>query len=435
VGIVLALVIVVISLTPQFRSLATFPNSVRIVEGTTRELSLELPVKLYVRKPDGAALRLNGSELVDGTWEAFTSPLAIEPLAVGTYRLQLRLFGFIPFRTLHVDVLPSIEVFPGGQSIGVVLHSEGVLVIDHSAVVTSAGDNYSPAKAAGVRVGDLILKIGDTTVQNKEHVGKLVNEEARRDGVVDLTINRDGKLITREVKPLYDVREKAYLLGLWIKDGAAGVGTLTYYEPETRRFGALGHVIADGRTQKPIQVQSGRIVLAQIAGIDPGKPGQPGEKFSHFNENEVPLGIIQKNGQFGITGILERMPKHPLYSEPIPVALAKEVEEGPAEIVTVIKGRSMQTFSVVIERAVGQDSPGDKGLVVKVKDPDLLEATGGIVQGMSGSPILQGGKLVGAVTHVFVNDPTRGYGVYAEWMLQEAGVFVKDSPQATSVLP
>jgi stage IV sporulation protein B len=147
------------------------------------------------------------------------------------------------------------------------------------------------------------------------------------------------------------------------------------------------------------------------------------------------LGIISTNGRFGVSGVLNQVPDHPLFKDPIPAALAREVYEGDAQMVTVIKGGSIQFFDVIIERAVKQQVPQGKGLVVKIEDPELLHATGGIVQGMSGSPIVQDGKLVGAVTHVFVNDPTRGYGVYAEWMLQEAGVLGSIEPSTTSVLP
>jgi stage IV sporulation protein B len=346
------------------------------------------------------------------------------------------LFGLIPFRSLTVDVLPSVELFPGGHSIGVVLHSEGVLVIDHSAVTTAAGEQYSPAKMSGVRVGDLILRVNGTVVRNKDHVGALVAEAARKDEEVKLTIRREGELLTKHVRPQFDVREQTHLIGLWIKDGAAGVGTLTFYDTTSRKFGALGHMITDNRTHKPIEVQSGKIVQAQIAGIDRGQEGRPGEKIGHFSDRAIALGTIEQNGSFGISGSLDRVPEHPLFDSPIPVALAKEVQEGPAQIVTVVKGRSMQRFAVTIERAALQKVPQGKGMVIKIKDSELLEATGGIVQGMSGSPIIQGGRLVGAVTHVFVNDPTRGYGVYAEWMLQQAGVFAgSDSKQSISVLP
>jgi stage IV sporulation protein B len=210
---------------------------------------------------------------------------------------------------------------------------------------------------------------------------------------------------------------------MYIRDSAAGVGTLTFYDPKHKVYGALGHVITDMDTGKPIRVGDGKVVKSNVTSIQKGESGEPGEKRAiFFQENQV-IGNIQKNTPFGIFGKMNSPPGEGLMNREIPVALAEQVTEGPAKILTVVDGQKVEQFDIQIVHVLRQKFPATKGLIIKVIDPRLLEKTGGIVQGMSGSPIIQNGKLVGAVTHVFVNDPTSGYGTFIEWMLQDAGVF------------
>jgi stage IV sporulation protein B len=197
---------------------------------------------------------------------------------------------------------------------------------------------------------------------------------------------------------------------------------MTFFDPQSRRYGALGHVIADMDTNRPIEIEDGQIVAASVSRIEPGKRGQPGEKIGTFSHNRDAIGTIDRNTPFGIMGYLFKPPECNLYSEPLPIAMMNEVRPGPAKIVTVISGRKLEEFDVEIVRVNPQPTPHAKGMVIKVVDRRLLAATGGIVQGMSGSPIIQDGRLVGAVTHVFVNDPTKGYGVFIEWMIIDSGI-------------
>jgi stage IV sporulation protein B len=207
------------------------------------------------------------------------------------------------------------------------------------------------------------------------------------------------------------------MLGIYIEDPAAGVGTLTCYNPISKRFAGLGHRIAEFAGKKGIPFEQGEIVLAKISGLRVGTPGQPGEKIGIFNSLVNPLGKIEKNSRFGIYGRLYG----DVYSTelPIPAAYGSQIKVGPAQIYTVIHGTKIEHFNVEITKVYHQDTPRDKGMVIKVIDPLLLKLTGGIIQGMSGSPIIQDGRFVGAVTHVLVNDPTKGYGVLAEWMINE----------------
>jgi stage IV sporulation protein B len=211
-------------------------------------------------------------------------------------------------------------------------------------------------------------------------------------------------------------------MGLYIRDSAAGVGTLTFYEPESKKYGALGHVISDMDTGKPIAIGEGHVVQSSVTSIEKGRNGAPGEKYAIFRNEKVKLGNIEKNTPFGIFGTMNQLPENALETTPIPIAFGEQVKAGPAEIYTVVDGQKVEKFKIEIVNVIPQKYPATKGLILKVTDPVLLKKTGGIVQGMSGSPIIQDGKLVGAVTHVFVNDPTSGYGTYIEWMLQDAGI-------------
>jgi len=284
------------------------------------------------------------------------------------------------------------------------------------------GTLRQPARDGGIELGDAILRIGDKEVTGEEQVARLVDAAGKNGGPVAVTVRRKGKVIQRQVKPVRDRESRQWRMGLYIRDGATGVGTLTFYDPASGKYGALGHIIADGETAQPIIVRDGHIVDAVVTAIEKGRRGAPGEKMASFVNEKQWLGTIEKNSRFGIFGTLQVPVKNPFYREPVPVAMASQVREGPAEILTVVEGQKMERFTIEIQRVMAKPTADGKNMIVKITDPRLLAKTGGIVQGMSGSPILQEGRIVGAVTHVFVNDPTRGYAALIEWMLQEAGV-------------
>jgi len=208
---------------------------------------------------------------------------------------------------------------------------------------------------------------------------------------------------------------------------------MTFFHPETKKYGALGHVISDMDTKKPIVVQDGQIVRSTVTSIHKGSNGEPGEKLARFSADKEVIGNITRNSPFGIFGELNKQVDNGILDKPIPISLSHQVKEGPAKILTVVDNDKVEEFDVEVVSSVPQKFPATKGMVVKITDEKLLNKTGGIVQGMSGSPIIQDGKLIGAVTHVFVNDPTSGYGVHIEWMLNEAGIDIyKDSEQKAS---
>jgi len=422
VGLVLAALVVAVWLSPPLQSLARCPDEVRLPLGEEQNLHLvDLPFGGTVRADREGILQINDSPPEAGAWRVdFSSPLSVRPLDSGRCNLVLSLFGVVPLKRIAVEVVPRVEVAPGGQSIGILLRTRGVAVVGHAPVRTPDGSQRYPAREAGVKVGDVILRIDGVDVESNQHIVFLVNRCAHEGRLVPLELERDGRTIVLEVEPSYSADDRTYQLGLYVRDGAVGVGTLTFYEPESGVFMALGHVIADSATNRPLEVADGRVVKASVADVRPGRRGEPGEKQGTFVDSRDIIGTITSNTEFGLVGILEDLPGDG-QAGTIPVALAREVRTGPAEIRTVVEEYRVESFLVEITQVdTSQNGPGPKGITLRVTDPRLLERTGGIVQGMSGSPIIQDGRLVGAVTHVFVNDPTRGYGVFAEWMVRHA---------------
>lgn len=340
----------------------------------------------------------------------------------GRASVQLCLFGLIPVKTVQVDVLPPVEVIPGGHSIGVLLENQGVMVVGYAPILEPGGKEVYPARDAGVLLGDVLLRVNGREAKSEEEAARLIDRAGVSGRTVQLEVRRGRQVLDLAVPPAKCSQTGRYRIGLYLRDSAAGVGTLTFYDPGRRIYAALGHAVTDSFSQDRVQVEGGRIVPASVEGIQQGRKGQPGEKIGLFAGGQS-WGTIDSNTPFGIFGRLTAAFPPPVYSRPVPVAMDYQVYTGPAQILTVITGTAIETFNITIEAVVPEEKDRGRGLVLRITDPRLLAVTGGIVQGMSGSPILQDGRLVGAVTHVFVNDPTRGYGVLAQWMLVETDIF------------
>lgn len=424
-GLLLSVLIVAFCLSPQFRAVYQLPPHLRIIEGETASLAVAFPWTMTVNQNQSVRVQ---------SFAGLVRPVSLEPMGLGRATLEFRLLGLIPVRTVQVDVLPPVALVPGGHSIGVVLHSQGVIVVGHSPVAGDDGQSRIPAKEAGIAVGDVILGINGVPVESDSQVAEIIDVSGQQKRQVDLLVKRGENRLTVTVPPVFCRDTGRYRIGLFVRDSAAGVGTLTFYDPASNTYGALGHIITDSDTNQPIDCHQGKIVLATVSGIQQGRRGQPGEKIGIFIEEDQVLGTIEKNTPFGIYGQLSAYPPPQLYSAAIPVASMSQVELGPAELLTVVDGQQIERFAVEIQKINLQDSPESKGLVLKVTDPRLIERTGGIVQGMSGSPILQKGKIIGAVTHVFVHDPTRGYGCFVDWMLMESGLIPRRERQTARKL-
>ncbi|GBG55019.1 SpoIVB peptidase [Sporomusaceae bacterium FL31] len=428
-GMCIAVLIIAFSSSPQFRNIYGLPPHMRIIQGEAALFNVNYPLTVTVSQNSTDSIRVKSQS----SGYTISRPVFLESVKLGHATVEFKLLGLIPIRTVQVDVLPQLKLVPGGHSIGVVLHSRGVIVVGNSPIQTSDGQYVTPAKDAGINVGDLILSINQVPVQSDSQVAEIIDSNGQGEPL-NFLIKRGEEQINVLVKPILCNDTKRYRIGLFVRDSAAGVGTLTFYEPSSRTYGALGHVITDSDTNQPIDCEKGKIVPATVSGIQHGKRGHPGEKIGVFIEEDQLLGNIQKNTQFGIYGHLNATLNNDLYSEGIPIASMNQVQTGYAEMLTVVEGQTIERFAIEIQKINLQDSPESKGLVIKVVDPRLLERTGGIVQGMSGSPIIQNGKIVGAVTHVFVHDPTKGYGCFIDWMLMESGIIPQKEKQTSKRL-
>ncbi|UVI32305.1 SpoIVB peptidase [Paenibacillus spongiae] len=422
-GLVLVFFVCVLGLSSPIQHYAAFPNELRLFTGQLKQLDYGMPVHAQVTV-DPTMIQVNGSS--DRSLSVdLNKPLSIQSQQSGETTMKLKLFGKIPFKTVKVNVVPDLKVIPGGQTIGVKVKSAGIMVVGHHQVVTSKGTKVSPGEAANLQLGDLIVQINGKHINEVQKVAQLAEQAGTDKRPLQLTVKRGERLFQTKLAPVYDQEDHAWRLGLYIRDSAAGVGTLTFYAPDQGVYGALGHVITDMDTQTPIEVGEGQILQSHVTSINKSQNGEPGEKRAQFVKESKVLGNIERNTPFGIFGKMTELPSHSYNQEALPVAFAEEVKEGPAQILTVVNGQKVERFNVEIVHVTNQSSPATKGMVIKITDPRLVERTGGIVQGMSGSPIIQDGKLIGAVTHVFVNDPTSGYGCFIEWMLQDAGILLK----------
>jgi len=303
------------------------------------------------------------------------------------------------------------KVIPGGNTVGIKLYTDGLLVVGFSEI-SSFGKYYSPGKNNGIYEGDIITAVDRKPLSSGDELAGYI--QSTKGQPVSLEIMRSGQKLTKKITPVYYNDACLYKIGVWVKESAAGIGTVTFTDPKSGAFGALGHGVSDSDTGSLLRVKEGYVTDCTISSVVSGKRGYPGELQGAFSGDNT--GNISKNLSSGIYGKLNVVPQ----SKAVPVALSGEVREGEALIYSDALNGKITAYKAQIQRIIKSNIKNSKGLVIKITDPRLLQKTGGIVQGMSGSPILQNGKLVGAVTHVFVNDPTRGYGIFIENMLAEA---------------
>lgn len=320
--------------------------------------------------------------------------------------------------TASVPVVSERVLVPGGQSVGVKMDVKGVLVVGLEEIEGEDGEKINPGVLSGLQIGDMILTIDGQEVYRADEVKAIVNETK---DVVTLKIKRNNDVMDIDIKPAFSKEDNSYKLGIWVKDKTAGIGTLTYYDPSTSSFGALGHGIVDPETNSVLSVDTGLLLEARVHEVQEGKEGQPGEIRGIFYHTDEPLGSLEKNCEFGVFGSSYHPIENSLYSKPLAVGTKEQVEKGSAYILCTLSDNKVQRFEIEIEKINNQESAAEKSMVIRVTDEKLLEESGGIVQGMSGSPIIQNDRIIGAVTHVFVNDPTRGYGIFIENMLDATG--------------
>lgn len=331
--------------------------------------------------------------------------------AVGSYQTTLTLGGWLPIKTIRAVVTERPRVTVCGTPFGVKMFSEGALIVGFSEIGQADGGTSNPAKEAGLRLGDRVICIGQTRTESNDAVKEAL--DAAEGQSVEVVYIRSGEQKLTALTPVWDDAAGQWRAGMWVRDSSAGVGTLTFADEELGVFAGLGHPISDSDTGESVALRSGEIVACSIVGCTSGTIGSPGELKGKFLGTHA-LGSIGINGPNGVYGTLRTA----LPGETRELAFAQEVVPGEAEIWATTEGETPRAYKVRIEKV--NDADPRRNMILRVTDPALLAKTGGIVQGMSGSPILQNGRLVGAVTHVLVNDPTRGYGIFAQTMLEQA---------------
>ena len=332
--------------------------------------------------------------------------------------LELKLLGFIPIKSIAVSKVKDLEVYPGGSNIGIKINTKGVLVVGHSDIEKDNTRVESPAKTSGIELGDILIKINGEEIENSKDLSSKIKTVDK--DKIEVEYIRNGIAQSKDINLL--IEDDEYKLGLWVRDSTAGIGTLTFFDKNTKRFGALGHPITDGDTDKPFTISEGNLLNSSVISVRKGEKGSPGELKGLFVNEKDSLGKIEKNTETGIFGEGKDKLINEIFNKPLKVAFRNDIKEGPAKIITTIDEEGPKLYDIEIIKLLPQDKPGPKSMVIKVIDEELLEKTGGIVQGMSGSPIIQDDKLIGAVTHVLINKPDVGYGIYIEWMLKDAGI-------------
>ena len=398
-GLVASFLLAASWFSPMQRALRDMPDTLSLTAGQVSTMQL-------------GGLTLSGDAMTVTATEDQTLA-EVTAQTSGTTDMLLSLLG-IPLKKVQVHISPEKRLIPGGQALGVAMRTEGVLIVGVSDV--EAG--VSPARSAGLQAGDVIRSVDGSPVTTAESLTALMNQSGGK--TVHIAYIRQGENRTALLTPHRDASTGAIRLGAWVRDSTAGVGTLSFYDPDTGRYAALGHAITDGDTGSVLSVSEGQVLRADIVAVQKGQRGTPGElKGSFLREGEV-LGDIRRNTILGIYGALDKPAENPLYPAGLPIGLRSGVHTGAATILSSVDGTGVHEYAIEITRVNQQTAPSPKSMVIRVTDERLLSVTGGIVQGMSGSPIIQDGRLVGAVTHVFVSDPTQGYGLYVDWMLGEA---------------
>ena len=330
---------------------------------------------------------------------------------VGKADFNLSLFNTIQLKEITVNVIPKTKVVPIGKSIGMKLYTDGVLVVGMSEI-----EGKKPYQNSGIEEGDRIVEVNNNQIDTTDELINTVNRSNGEEVKIKY-IETDNSVKTTSIKPVKTGNE--YKLGLWVRDAAAGVGTLTFYEPESQMYAALGHGITDIDTSELINIASGELVTTNILSIVKGKKGEPGEIRGTI-ENGYVVGKVYKNTRFGVYGNLTNKNIFNISNNnAIDVASREEVEKGKAEILCELENGNTKNYEIEIQKIFTNNNEDNKSMLIKVTDDELIEKTGGIIQGMSGAPIIQNGKFIGAVTHVLVSNPTQGYAVFADIMIKQ----------------
>ncbi|MDE6598838.1 MAG: SpoIVB peptidase [Oscillospiraceae bacterium] len=369
-----------------------------------------LPNNYYITS--GSELKL--SEIIEAipcTGVPVRNAVAVEAEKTGVRKAELKLLGIIPIKIVSIQEVDEPLLVPCGNPFGIKLLTDGVIAVEVSGFETDAGYR-SPAADAGIKTGDVIKTVNGRKVMSNEDIEKIISESSGEP--LSFNLVRDEKNLILNVKPELCSADGSYRAGLWVRDSSAGIGTITFYDPETGVFAGLGHPVCDVDTGNILPLSSGEVVDVNVNGVKRGAAGVPGELLGSFSTLSA-IGSLELNCSDGLYGVMSSFSS---CNEAVPLGMRQEIEAGEAFIYTTVNGNQPKMYSIVIEKIDLHDTKESKNMIIRVTDKELLEKSGGIVQGMSGSPIIQNGKLVGAVTHVFVNNPAKGYAIFADTMYE-----------------
>lgn len=368
-----------------------------------------LPDKYFV--PKGGTVRL--SAMLDAVpCSSDNSSESLLSKEGNVERAELKLLGVIPIKLVDIFSVDSPLLVPCGEPFGIKLLTDGVIVVEVSSFETENGF-VSPAESCGIKTGDIIKSIDGIKVSSNQDVQRIIEESDGR--TLCISAVRNEEMLQLWLCPKISSIDGSYRAGIWVRDSSAGIGTMTFYDPETQQFGGLGHPVCDVDTGELMPLDSGEVVKVSISGVKKGKSGSPGELVGGFISS-FSSGELTDNTSVGLFGTIDNYSGE---NEAIPLGISSDIQTGKAYIYTTVSGTQPQKYEIAIEKIDHTDDEDSRDMVIRVTDERLLREAGGIVQGMSGSPIIQDGKLIGAVTHVFVNNPTKGYAVFADSMYEQ----------------
>ena len=389
-------VLILITIYAYICNITMFPNSIILMQGENIKIDTVLGISIKNKQTMQASSNLN---------EKLTEQ-------VGKKDLELNLFNIIPVKDVTVNVIPKTTVIPLGKTIGMKLYTEGVLVVGMSEI-----EGKKPYENSGIEAGDRIIEVNNKKITSSDELTECVNACNGRNKEIKY-FNNEDKIVLTQIEPAKTSNDE-YKIGLWVRDAAAGVGTITVYEPSTGSFASLGHGINDVDTYELINIANGELVTAKILDIVKGKDGIPGEIKGSI-DNSVTIGDISKNTDFGVYGTITNTNALNIQNlAEMEVADRSEINTGKAYILCELENGKTEKYEIEIQKLFKDNNQDNKSMLIKITDARLIEKTGGIIQGMSGAPIIQNGKFIGAVTHVLVNDAKVGYGVFADLMIKQ----------------
>lgn len=408
------LILLLLSAFFYYYVMRVIPDQLNIVVSEEEKFHFTMPLSSTLFSESEEVVLNNGSDIPSNqiTIQG-KEPFSLYSSNQGSYQLGVKLFGWLQLKEIQVDVVDTKYAIPCGVPIGIYLKSDGIMVIGTGKVTDAGGMETEPA-AGILKSGDYIESINGEVLKDKEELVEAVNKIGNSEAV--LQVRRDGQPIEVKMNPIA-TSDGDYKLGVWVRSDTQGIGTMTYLDLNGN-FGALGHGISDMDTSSVVEITDGMLYDTEIMGIEKGTVGKPGVMSGviYYGPGST-LGTIESNTDEGIFGVAnERMQKQ-IQGEPMEIGYRQDVVKGQAFIRSAVSGE-VKDYEIEIQKVDYSNNHKTKGMVIKVVDDELLNLTGGIVQGMSGSPIIQNGKLIGAVTHVFIQDSTRGYGIFVENMIE-----------------